>query len=267
MMKLDERTIKRLIHIKRLYVHGHEHISYGTEFDRLIAIHNFDNSIELLLKCVATEYEINLGDPLHLSFYKLWSKVSREYKQRLDSELPKETEVFHLHRIRTDVQHWGISPFSLEFVKDSDICTCDFIKTILGSVFGLRYDELFMSALVNDSKIKGLLADAERHLADENWKETILKVSIAFALARRKAHRKRYLHTVPKMGDIPDEVDILALGLDMEEYKKFIENTPVVLITLGEKPIPQWTRKLNYTRENTLFCFSFVLNAILRWHL
>ena len=39
MSEMDEETRKRLIYVKRLYTHGHEHIPYGTEFDRMIAIH------------------------------------------------------------------------------------------------------------------------------------------------------------------------------------------------------------------------------------
>jgi len=269
MEKIDKVTKKKLVYVKRLHMHAQEHMLNGTDFDKMLAIHHFDNAVELLLKCVAAEYEISLGDPLRLTFHNLWREVSKEYKQRLGSELPKKTEIFQLHRIRTDVQHWGISPFSLEFVKDFDEYTHDFVQKILNSVFGLKYDELFLSSLVKDSKIRTLLTDAERHFADEALKEAIEKVSVAFALAKRKAHRKRYLHTVPKMGDISSEIDILALGLDTEEYKKFIENTPVVFMMDYEEPsfIFQYIKDLDYTRENTLFCFNFALNSILRWRL
>ena len=252
-------------------MHAQEHILHGTEFDRMIAVHHLDNAIELLLKCVASKYEIPLGDPLRLTFHKLWSEVSKEYRLRFGSELPKKTEIFQIHRIRSDVQHWGVSPFSLEFVKDFDEYTHDLILTILNSVFGLKYSELFLSSLVNDLKIRELLTDAEKYFAEERWKEAITKLSIAFALARIKALRRRHLPSVPRirMGleDVDERVSILALGLDIEEYKKFTKNTPAVLLTLGEKPVIQWIGKLNFTRENTLFCFNFVLDAILRWRL
>jgi len=272
MMEIDNVTRRRLVYVKRLHMHAQEHILHGTEFDRMIAVHHFDNAIELLLKCVANEYEISLGDPLRLTFYDLWSKVSKEYKQRLSSELPKKTEIFQLHRIRSDVQHWGTSPFSLEFIEDLNEYTQDLIPTILTSVFGLEYNELFLSSLVKDARIRTLLTDAERYFTNEKWKEAIAKVSVAFALAKVKALRKRHLiPTVPMMRtglEVTDErVDILALGLDFEKYRKFMENTPAVLFPLREEPVIQWIGKLNYTRENTLFCFNFVLDSILRWRL
>ena len=127
MTDTDKVTHKRLIYVKRLHIHAQEHVSHGTEFDKMIAIHHFDNAIELLLKCVAAKYEISLGDPFRLTFHKLWREVSKEYKQRLRSELPKKTEILQLHRIRSDVQHWGVSPFSLEAVKDFDEHTHDFM--------------------------------------------------------------------------------------------------------------------------------------------
>jgi hypothetical protein len=85
-------------------MHGHEHIPYGTELDRMIAIHHFDNAVELLLKCVATEHNIAFKS-LHVTFPDLWNQVNQRY------ELPKKTEMFQLHDFRSDVQHWGISPF------------------------------------------------------------------------------------------------------------------------------------------------------------
>lgn len=271
MTEIDTVTRKRLIYVKRLHMHGHEHIPYGTEFDRMIAIHHFDNAIELLLKCVATKYELSFGDPLRVTFPKLWNEVSKEYKRRQGSELPKKTEMFQLHRIRSDVQHWGISPISLEIVKDFDAYTLDFIQKILDSVFGLEYNELFMSSLIDDLKIRELLTDAERSFADEKWKEAITKVSIAFALASTKMRRRRGLPTVPRilMGreDVDERVDILALGLDIEKHRKFMENTPAVMLPLREEPIIQWIRKLSFTRENTLFCLNFALDSILRWRL
>ena len=194
MVETDEVTRKRLVYVKRLYTHGHEHMPYDTEFDRMIAIHHFDNAIELLLRCVATQYGITFKNLLFVTFPELWNKVNEKYVQEQTSELPKKTEMFHLHDIRSDVQHWGISPFSSEIVDRFDIYTLDFVQEILVSVFGLNYNELFMSSLVNDEEIRENLTDAEKALADEDWKDSIQKVSIAFALAKMKEENKLNLY-------------------------------------------------------------------------
>ena len=270
MTEIDKVTRKRLIYVKRLYMHGHEHIPYGTEFDRMIAIHHFDNAIELLLKCVATSYDISFRSAF-ATFPTLWNKVNEKYEEEQGSELPKKTEMFQLHRIRSDVQHWGISPISLEVMNDFDAYSLDFIQKILDSVFGLEYKELFISSLVNDTRIRALLTDAEKYFADEKWKEAIEKVSHAFAHAKAKALKRRRLPTVPRiiMGleDVDERMSILALGLDIEKYRKIMENTPAVMFPLREEPVIQWIGKLSFTRENTLFCFNFALDSILKWRL
>ena len=66
---------------------------------------------------------------------------------------------------------------------------------------------------------------------------------------------------------LADVVMILALHVDYEKYIQFQEKVPVVLLTLGGKPIIQEIGELEYTRENALFCFNFVLDCIIRWRL
>jgi hypothetical protein len=273
MKEIDKVTRKRLVYVKKLHIHAQEHLAHDTEFDQMLAILHLDNVVELLLKCVAAEYEISLQDPIRLRYDVLWDKVDKEYKQRTGSELPLKAQIFRMHRVRGDVQHWGASPFSLEFVKDLAVFTFDFFQTILSSVFGLPYNELFMSSLVSNAKLKALLKDAEGYFADENWKEAIGNVAVAFALAKKEAQRRRYLPKMPRgfgfegLGSESDDerVGILALGLDIEEYKKFTANTPAVFSL--EEPVLQCPRELNFTRENTLFCLNFALDAIMKWGL
>lgn len=264
--------MRRLLYVKQLLIHGQEHMK-GTEFERMFSILHFDNAIELLLKCVAASYGVSISP--NVRFPDLWSRVNEKHKGRLKTELPRKTEVFHLHRIRSDVQHWG-SPFSLDILKEFDECTQDFVKTILESVFGLKYDELFLSSRIIDERLRTLLTEAERHFHEEKWKDAIENISKAFSLARREARKRKHVSIAPmwlrapqissELGDTDERVELLALGLDFEEYGRFVKNTPAV-IPLGENPVIQWIRKYDFSRENTLFCLNFALNSILKWGL
>lgn len=271
MKEIDKVTRKRLVYVKRLHMHAQEHILHGTDFDKMVAVHHLDNVNELLLKCVAASYGISFKNPLKVNFPTLWGRVNEKYKENQGSELPNKTEVFYIHRIRTDVQHWGRTPFSLDSVKEFDEQTHGFVQTILNTVYGLKYEELSLSSLVKDIKIRAPLNEAERYIANEKWKEAITKVSVAFAHAEAKAQKKRYLPTVPRirigLEDVDERVGVLALGLDIEEYKRFKKNTPVVMYPLRDEPVIQWIGEFNFTRENALFCFNFALNSVLRWNL
>ncbi|MBF8303207.1 MAG: hypothetical protein HW396_1488 [Candidatus Dadabacteria bacterium] len=50
--------IRRLVLAKKLYLHGCGHASAKDEVSRMLAIHNFDNAVEIVLKCVATKQEL-----------------------------------------------------------------------------------------------------------------------------------------------------------------------------------------------------------------
>jgi hypothetical protein len=149
-----DATKRRLIYVKKLYLHGQEHIPYQTEFDRLIAIHHFDNAVELLLKCMATQFSATFKNPQSVKFPDLWNEVSEEYQKKIGSELPKKTEMFQLHSLRCDVQHWGLSPFSSEVVNRFDVYVSDFVTQVMQDVFGIDFKELFMSALKTRARWK-----------------------------------------------------------------------------------------------------------------
>ena len=159
---IDSVTKKRLVYVKKLYLHGREHVPKQTEFDRMIALHHFDNAIELLLKCVATKLNIAFKTRF-VNFPDLWDNVNQKV------QLSKKTEIFQLHDLRSDVQHWGVAPFSSEVVDRFDVYVLDFIKEVLTKVFGLNFEELFMSSLVEDALLRKLLSIAESALEQKDY--------------------------------------------------------------------------------------------------
>jgi len=67
------------------------------------------------------------------------------------------------------------------------------------------------------------------------------------------------------LGDTDERVELLALGLDFEEYGRFKKNTPAVIPL--EPPVIQWIWKYDFSKENTLFCLNFAIDSILKWGL
>lgn len=276
---MDEATKRRLIYVKKLYLHGHEHLLYGTEFDRMIALHHFDNAIELLLKCVATEYKNTFKNPLFITFDDLWKKVNKTYKEKHKSDLPKETEIYQLHELRNDVQHLGVSSFSTEVTHRFDIYVTDFIREIMKQVFKLKFEELFMSSLVENKTQRKILTAAEKAFEKRDYAKCVGFADAAFERAvRLKGKRSRFdlRATEDSLEEIAGIVFILALGVDYLKYIKYqkiapgarwdaheetIYYPPSLLTVFGEEEERQ------YSREDSLFVLNFVLDCILRWHL
>jgi len=282
---VDDATKRRLVYVKKLYLHGQEHISYQTEFDRLIAIHHFDNAVELLLKCIATQFDVTFDRPLHVSFYDLWERVNEKYQRNIGSELPKEAEMFQLHDLRCDVQHLGLSSFSSEVVTRSDVYVSDFVTQVMRDVFGIDFKELFISSLVKDTTLRKILATAEKAFEEEDYTKCVRYADAAFNEAL-SMQRERFGFSIFSVIEgtvevLADIVLILALGIDYIEYAKYKKTSPptyakwnkeeerVSCVRLFVEVFAEQDTLLNklYSRETAFFNLGFVLNCILRWHL
>ncbi|MCW4015464.1 MAG: hypothetical protein NWF06_03760 [Candidatus Bathyarchaeota archaeon] len=275
---IDYPTKRRLVYVKKLYFHAHEHISHQTEFDRMIAIHNLDNAVELLLKCVAIQKNIKLKKPLFIYFPELWKAIDRTIP------LPKKTEMFQLHAFRNDVQHWGVSPLSSEFVTRFDVYVSDFIKAVLKQVFDIEFDELFMASLVEDTTLRKILTIAEEAFEKRDYKKCMLHAIAAFSRAKWE-HFDELNFRPPLMRELIDnlaeDVTILKLGIDYLTYRKYKKIAPSAYWDDEEENVKyarpimaafdeEEGRKVElkmFSKEKALFTFNFVLNCILQWKL
>jgi len=274
-MAIDDATKRRLIYVKKLYFHGHEHISHKTEFDRLIAIHHLDNAVELLLKCVATQLDISFSNR-HVTFPELLKKVNQK------CILPKKTEILQLHDFRSNVQHLGLSPLSSEVVIRFDVYVSDFIREVMEQVFELNFEELFMSSLIEDVTLRKILKIAEVAFEKKDYKKCLLHTSAAFshALELQRMQMRVYRPSIgDPLGEIIEELTILKLGINYRNYLKYREFEPRAIWDEDQQTVlyPHSLSEVFGTRKNieletkrfskqkALFCLNFVINCILSW--
>jgi hypothetical protein len=300
---VDEAVQKRLVYVKALYMHGQEHAKSEAEFDRMISLHHFDNAVELLLKCVATNENADIGKRRNVTFPDLWSEVEKKLQERGIS-LQKRTEMQQLHDLRSDIQHWGAANLSLDAVNRFQVYSEDFIQLTLKEVFGIEFEKLSLSLLIRDKRIKDLLAKAELVLAKDP-KESMKCSSVAFSLAEEKElaridlqfpNLSLTLSPANKAGielidsrlvtvaeDITDSWEekiresldrledvatLLVLGINVSDYSKYKKVAPIGTWH-PDRPRFQlnlWGEEVgNFTNDNAAFCFNFVLKQVLRW--
>lgn len=279
--RIDNVTKRRLIYVKKLYLHGHEHMLNETEFDRMVAIHHFDNTVELLLKCAITKLGVALKRPLYVPFPRLWDTINGEVS------LPKKTEMFRLHNFRSNVQHWGVSPFSTEIVNRFDIYVSDFIREVMKEIFEVNFDELFISSLVKDETLRKILTIAEKTFEKKNYEKCMRYTDAAFTIALRRQEEEFGVHAssiLPEVDveELEEAVSMLVLGIDYikyEKYKRFSTRTEYdyseqnikypksLLEAYGAESEVLDEKEKFFTRENALFNLNFVLDCILRWHM
>jgi hypothetical protein len=151
--------IRRLLLAKTLYLHGCTHASRKDNVSRMLAIHHFDNTVEMVLKCVATKKGIR-PERKHFYFGELLGKIDG---------LPLEEQMKGLHEVRNIVQHQGDIP-SLESVIKYKSYVEDFFKKVCREIFNVAYEELFLSTLIEDENLRKQAMKAEEAFGKEEFK-------------------------------------------------------------------------------------------------
>lgn len=154
--------VRRLILAKMLYLHGCTHASRKDTVSRMLAIHHFDNAVEMVLKCIATKRGIKLEKRrLYLE----------DLLQAID-DLPLKEQMRGLHEVRNVVQHQGDVP-SMESVIKYRGYTEDFFREVSQREFGVPYEELFLSQLIENENLRQQLLKAEEALGKEELQRCI----------------------------------------------------------------------------------------------
>lgn len=151
--------IRKLVLAKSLYLHGCTHASRTDSVSRMLAIHHFDNAIEMVLKGVAIEQGI---EPKGQYFYldELLNKIN---------ELPLKEQMRTLHKVRNIVQHQSDIPSVESIIKYKGYVE-DFFKQVCGEIFYVHYDELYLSVLIENEGLREQMLKAEEALGAENFR-------------------------------------------------------------------------------------------------
>jgi hypothetical protein len=164
---------RRLLYAKMLFNHGYEHSTSGTGIGRMIAVHNFHNAIEIILKSIAIKYGIHTRKNIDLRFKDLWNEINMLLSSRCENaELPFKDPIFGLCELRNRVQHHGDEPSERDTQKYSYYAE-NFIRHVLKDFFEMDYDCLFISSLIEDEKIRDEVMEAEKALERRDFRKCI----------------------------------------------------------------------------------------------
>ena len=154
--------IRRLVLAKMLYLHGCTHTCCKDTVSRMLAVHHFDNAVEMILRCAETNRDTDSGKK-QLYFEDLLHRMG---------DVPLKEQMQGLHRLRNAVQHHGDVP-SMESVIKYKGYTEDFFRDVCGKIFSVPYEELFPSQLIENEKLRQQLLKAEEAFGKEEYKTCI----------------------------------------------------------------------------------------------
>ena len=266
-----------------MLTHSLEHASQQTEFDNMVAILSLDNTIENLLRCIASALDLEsiTGKSFDIvELAGLASTISKTLHELADVRLSYLGDIKTLRQIRNLVQHGAIAP-QADLDKFSKITERFFDKT-LNKVFGFPLKELQISAGVEDKEVKLFLKSAEEALESGDW--------LASIVAARNAFENEYFNRIKdanislslypnivraKQKDdfaiygletIKDELELTQLGINNQDYRHFKDYLRHIPSEFCSKDSGgQTIMQRDWRKEDAVFCYSFAANTILRW--
>jgi hypothetical protein len=165
--------IRRLVLAKGVYLHGCKHAMNKDDVSRLLAIHHFDFTVEILLKCLATKYNVLGSARKELRFKDLWDGIVNK-----GTKLPLKEQIFSLHDVRNLAQHAGVVPPYEEVIKFKGYVE-DFLKIVVENEFGIKFDELSLAELIENVQLKQKIREAEQAFSRDDYDECISKCADA----------------------------------------------------------------------------------------
>ncbi len=198
--KNDEKgktTFRRLILSKQLYLHGLEHSRQSSVLDKMIAVHNFHNAIEIILRAIILHYEIRPEKGLNLTFEDMIKDIDKHQVFITDGlKLSYRQEISILNKERNMVQHHADEPPSSTMEKWRVFSKSFLVKTFK-EYFDISFDNLSAVDFINDGHLCSILRDTEARLDKAEWKDAIIQSKVAFihaskSIAKYLPHKSSY---------------------------------------------------------------------------
>ncbi len=163
--RLSAGVILSLAFAKSVYLHGCRHAERSDPLSRALAIHNFDLTVETVLRCLHNHYNIPIkGSSLGYLF--------RNLERRSNVRFILKQEMLELRRIRNQVQHAGIIPSHEAVLRYKDYVE-KFLKRTVKENFNVEFDEVSMAVLIENENIRRRIIRAEKEFSNGNYKKCI----------------------------------------------------------------------------------------------
>jgi hypothetical protein len=281
-IKPDNLIMQLLIRAKAFQDHAISHANSQTSMDKMIAIHNLDNSVEYILRIVIKHLDIEEKTNTSLDTAELSSLAgvtNKFLRENYSTELPYLTEIKLLRQVRNLVQHAMVDPVA-ELPRHITISQRFFGK-ILDKIFGLTIDEIRISSLIENELLKKQLINAEKHIDEKKYLEAIVDCRDAFENFQLFTYENSFnkIRLIPALIEMKNnyfnvynylkhshlENEITKLGIENRLYNRFndyIRHIPSEYC-VESNGYSVMQREWNNTDAN--FCYSFVSDIIYKW--
>jgi hypothetical protein len=278
---------RRLLLAKQLYEHGLDHSRGGAALDKMIAVHNFHNAIEIALRAILLEHEIRGERELNLDFEALMNQIDQfpDFKVR-GQRLPYRQELRKLNSLRNLVQHHAHEPEDSE-MDEWRVFSRRFLARAFDEYFGEDFDSLTPVDLVADNRLRRLLLRSASDQERQDWGAGLCacKLALKYASASLGEHLPRGGFNSPffvagdldlglrrvvekvyeRIADAERYAVMLTSGVNAADFARY-RRTPIsVTLAIGGAPFFQHLQGVEIVADDVRWAYRFVVATIIRW--
>jgi len=242
-------TFRRLIVAKQMYLHALQHSEMPGELDRMIAIHNFHNAIEITLKAIIIHNDICTDKKLDFKFSELITEIEKKFVGQ-GIKIHYKQELINMNLARNLAQHHASEPFR-SGLDEARVYTREFLQEVFNDFFAINFDEVSqVDALVNDD-LRTILKMAQDSFKNGDIERGLLITRFAFDLLIESClePESSEIHGVVNalIGEDQDDIIfhelasrivnveqrlfLVSRGIPLLEYDYFKNSTPSIYIT------------------------------------
>ncbi len=299
---IDEKariTFRRLLLAKQMFLHGMDHANRAGPLNKIIAIHNLHNAIEIVMRAIFLHYEIRAEKELNIGFENMLTEIDNfEGFKKKNVKLPYRQEMRNLNVTRNLVEHHAVEPAS-GAMDEYKVFTRRFLQRSYQLYFGQDFETISATDMIEDSNLRDLLSLSFSEIRAANLKKGLTLAEATFYWASRtvrdflppgadglyedsfpeQGKLVRYLNSVLRnVGDTSVYYSaILATGIDLVDYKRFRAATVVTRfhghsshtsdgIVRTTEIRAHWGDK-EPKQDDAYWVHEFVVNAIVHWQI
>lgn len=293
-------TYRRLLLSKEIYLHGLGHSRASSSLDKMIAIHNFHNALEIALRSIFLHHEIRLEKQLNIDFESMLNEIDayEEFKKN-NIKLPYRQELRNLNQIRNMVQHHAVEP-EASTLDDWRVFTSRFLVKAYKTYFDIEFDQLTSTNFIDCKELKDMLLVGYKLHGKQQYLESLIAAKLAFIYASYSIQKFLPLDSFnndffvississemrqldPRVSDriedvirkIYDKISesqrysaLISSGITLFDYKQYENLTPSVILTLDCDYVVQMGHDFNADFESASWVLGFVEQSIIKWQL
>lgn len=290
---------RRLLLAKEFFLHALDRSLSEDDLEKMIAIHNFHISIEILLKAILIHYDIRTEKTLNIDFETMLNEIDCHFKSK-KKKLRYRQEMRNLNHMRNLVQHHAMEPASSS-MEECRVFSKKFLETAYEEYFYISFDNISRVTFITDSLLRSLLQFASETISDKDHEISLRYTALAFECAATSIARllpyegfrsssnypsihvssrefNRDFHDFNRglqraIESIYDSIRsskhfaaILGSGISLGELKRFESIKPIVQLSGGGHPFfhKRYDGKVP-TEKDAKWANNFVINSILSW--